>query len=167
VTSIVRIHGPEYAEALSAQTDLAQTLIQERRYAEAEKLARETFEIQLRNLGPRHSDVIQALQQLGTAMAYSHRYAEATKLFRDVIEKGGSPTAQGDRWWAWYGFACVAAAANHPDDALQYLREAVTLGYHDADGLVADDDLKNIRSNPQFQQPVAELKAKASIVQAK
>jgi len=167
VTSIVRIHGPEYAEALSAQTDLAQTLIQERRYAEAEKLARETFEIQLRNLGPRHSDVIQALQQLGTAMAYSHRYAEATKLFRDVIEKGSNPAAQGDRWWAWYGFACVAAAANHPDDALQYLREAVTLGYHDADGLVADDDLKNLHSNHQFQQLVAELKRPPPPVTAK
>jgi hypothetical protein len=29
-------------------------------------------------------------------------------------------------------------AANHPDDALQYLREAINRGYKDADGLMAD-----------------------------
>jgi hypothetical protein len=28
-------------------------------------------------------------------------------------------------------------AANHPDDALQYLREAINRGYKDADGLMA------------------------------
>ena len=48
----------------------------------------------------------------------------------------------------WYAFACVAAAANRPDDALQYLREAINRGYKDADALMADDDLKNLRPNP-------------------
>ena len=52
----------------------------------------------------------------------------------------------------------MAVAANHPDDALQYLREAINRGYKDADGLMADDDLKNLRPNPKFQQLVAELK---------
>ena len=91
-------------------------------------------------------------------MAYTHRYAEASKLFRDAIEKQDNSEGQGNRWSVWYAFACVAVAANRPDDALQYLREAINRGYKDADGLMADDDLKKLRQNPHFQQLVAELK---------
>ena len=52
-------------------------------------------------------------------------------------------------------------AANHPDDALQYLREAINRGYKDADGLMADPDLEKLHPNPNFQQLVAELKTHA------
>ena len=95
----------------------------------------------------------------------SHRYAEASKLFRDVIEKQDNSKGQGDRFKVWYSFACVAMAANHPDDALQYLREAINRGYKDADGLMADNDLKNLRPNPKFQQLVAELKPPSTRIQ--
>jgi len=66
---------------------------------------------------------------------------------------------------AWYSFACVATAANHPDDALQYLHEAINRGYKDADGLMADNDLKNLRHNPHFQDLIAELKRAPTRVQ--
>ena len=56
-------------------------------------------------------------------------------------------------------------AANHADDALQYLREAINRGYKDADGLTTDDDLKKLRPNPKFQQLVAELKRAPARVQ--
>ena len=91
-------------------------------------------------------------------MAYSHRYPEASKLFRDVIEKQDDSKGQGDRFLIWYSFACVAVAANHSDDALQYLRETINRGYKDADAFMADHNLKNLRPNPKFQQLVAELK---------
>jgi hypothetical protein len=51
-------------------------------------------------------------------------------------------------------------AANHPDDALQYLREAINRGYKDADGLMADPYLEKLRPNSNFQQLVAELKTR-------
>ena len=41
-------------------------------------------------------------------------------------------------------------AANHPNDALQYLREAINRGYKDADGLMADTDLEKLRPNSNF-----------------
>jgi hypothetical protein len=53
------------------------------------------------------------------------------------------------------------SAANHPDDALQYLREAINRGYKDADGLMADPDLEKLRPNSDFQQLVAEHKTHA------
>ena len=154
----IRTLGPEHPHTLRCQTYLARTLTREGHYAEAEKIARETYDVQLRALGPQHSDTLDTLRQLGEAMAYSDRYTEASKLFRNVIDKEGSSGKQGNRWSVWYAFACVAVAANHPDDAIQYLHEAINRGYKDGDGLMREDDLKNLRPNPNFQQIVAELK---------
>jgi hypothetical protein len=79
-------------------------------------------------------------------------------LFRDVIAKGGDSGEQGKPWTAWYAFACVAASAKHPDDALQDLNEAIRRGYKDADRLTSDDDLKNLRQNPHFEELADERK---------
>jgi non-specific serine/threonine protein kinase/serine/threonine-protein kinase len=154
----LRVSGPESPDALRSQSGLTRILISEGHDAQAEKIGRETFAIQLRTLGPQHPDTLNTLQQLGIALADTDRYSQAAELFRDVIEQGSKSTGQGNRWSAWYAFACVAAAANHPDDALRYLREALDHGYRGADGLVADGDLKNLRPNAKFQQLIAELR---------
>jgi serine/threonine protein kinase/tetratricopeptide (TPR) repeat protein len=154
----MRVVGPRNPLTMMSQSNLAEALNREGRYAEAEKIARATFEVEIRSMGPRFPTTLDALQELGIAMARSGRYAEASKLFRDVIEKGEKSGGNGNPWSVWYGFACVAMAANHPDDALQYLREAVSRGYNDVDGLMADDDLKNLHQNPRFQDLIAELK---------
>jgi serine/threonine protein kinase len=163
----IRVHGPENPDTLSTQTDLAETLLRERRYADTEKLARDTFAIQRRTLGPLHPDTLETLQQLGTAMAYRHHYTEASKLFLDVIEEGNNSSSQGNRSSAWYRFASMAAEARHPDDALQYLKEAINRGFNNADHLLADDNLKNLRGNPDFQQLVADLKRLPPAVNAR
>ena len=162
----VRVEGPEHPGTLGSQANLAGILIREGQYAEAEKIARQTFDVQLRDRGPRHRSTLEALQRLGTAMAYEHRYTKASDLFREVIEKGNNSGGQGNPFAVWYAFACVAVAADRPDDALQNLREAINRGYKDADGLMADDDLKNLRQNPHFQELVAELKRQPTIVQS-
>jgi len=163
--TMARTLGPEHPSTLQTRANLAGTLIREGRYAEAEKNAREAFEVLSRTMGLRHPYTLNALQQLGTAMAHDHRYPEASKLFRDVIGKQDNSKEQGDRFKVWYSFACVATAANHPDDALQYLREAFNRGYKDAGALMADNNLKNLRPNPKFQQLVAELKRPPATVQ--
>jgi tetratricopeptide (TPR) repeat protein len=165
IAANVHAIGPEHPLTLTSQASLVEILNREGRFPEAEKLAREIFKIQLRILGLQHSDTLKALQQLGSAMAHDHRYAEASKLFRDMIEKQDSSKGQGDRFSVWYSFACVAIAANHPDDALQYLREAIDRGYKDADGLTADDNLKSLRQNPHFQELVAGLKRPIPAIQ--
>jgi eukaryotic-like serine/threonine-protein kinase len=163
----IRIRGPDNINSLIFKTYLARTLTKEGHYAEAEDLARATYMLQRRDSGPQHPDTLDTLRELGKAMAYSHRYAEASKLFRDVIESGNNSAGQGNRWSVWYDFACVAAAAGRPDDALQYLREAINRGYEDAGGLMADDDLKSLRPKPQFQQLVATLRLPPARLQPK
>jgi serine/threonine protein kinase/tetratricopeptide (TPR) repeat protein len=163
----IRAHGAEYPDTLLAESELASTLFVERRYAEAEKLARETFDVQLRQLGPRHRDVMDTLQRLGMAMALNHHYAQAKLLFTDVIDKRRNSQGSANPWYVWYAFACAATAADQPDDALHYLREAVNQGLKDADGLATDHDLKGLRANPRFQQLIAELKGPIAGAQAK
>jgi hypothetical protein len=57
-------------------------------------------------------------------------------------------------------------AANHSDDALRYLQEAVNHGYKDADGLMADDDMGSLRSDPKFKQLIAALKHPPAAMQS-
>ncbi len=161
----IRVLGPNSPDSLVSQNSLAGTLITEGHYVEAEKIARDTYEVQLRSLGPQDSDTLKTLQLLGTALAYSHRYSDASKLFRDAIGKDSNSGGQGNRWLVWYSFACVAVADDRPDDALLYLHEAINRGYKDADGLMSDDHLKRLRSNPHFQELVAELKRSPTKVQ--
>jgi eukaryotic-like serine/threonine-protein kinase len=152
----LRVLGAANPETLLSQSDLARTLIHEGRYAEAEATARTTWEGQQHALGSNHPDTLNTLQLLGTAMAHNHRYPEASKLFQDAIQQESK--GQGNRWMALYAFACVAVAANRTDDALHYLQQAIDRGYNDADGLLADDDLKSLRTNSHFQQMVAALR---------
>jgi serine/threonine protein kinase/Tfp pilus assembly protein PilF len=165
LATMVRVLGSETPLTLMAQCNLVEVLNQEGRYVEAEELARPTFEVELRTLGPQHPSTLDALRELGIAMAHNHRYPEASTLFRDVIAKQDTSKRQGDRFSVWYSFASAAAAANHSDEALQYLREAIKRGYKNADGLTADDDLKSLRHNPHFQELVAELKRMPTTVQ--
>lgn len=153
----IGVLGPENPDTLSSRTGLAGTLIAERRYDEAEKMARQNYEIQARTLGPQYPDTVYSLQLIGTSLALRHRYPEAVELFQDAL-KTPSDSQQGEsRWRAWYSLACVAAVAGQRDDALKDLREAISRGYKDADGLMTDDDLKALRKNPQFLELVASL----------
>jgi hypothetical protein len=157
-----RVRGPENPDSLVLKNYLARTLNKEGHYAEAETFARENYASQRRDPRPQHPDT---LRELGKAMAYSHRYAEVSNLFQDVIKNGSDSAGQWNRWSVWYSFVCVAAVAGGPDDALQHLREPINRGYQDADGLVADGDLKSLRQNSHFQELVAALRRQPASLQ--
>lgn len=151
----IRVLGAENPDTLASQAILARVLTSEGHYHEAEAIARQALEVQVRVLGPQHADSLNTLQYLGMALAYDHRYDEAKKLFTDTIDKL-SKTQESAIPLVWYNFACVAAAANQPDDAIQYLREAINHGYKDADHLRADPDLKSLHGDRRFQMLLAQ-----------
>jgi serine/threonine protein kinase len=157
-----RVLGPQNPTTLIAQSNLASILLREHRYREAERMASDTLSAQQRILGDGHSDTLDTLRTLGKTMAYTHRFAEARDLFLGTIERLDRSQSTGadqeSHWTAWYNFACVAAAAHRTDDALHYLREAINRGYRDVDGLLADDDLRELRRNTQFIGLVGTLK---------
>ena len=154
----LRVHGASNPDTLLSQSDLARTLIRERRYSEAEAISRVAFEGQRSVLGPNHPDTLNSLQLLGMALARNHRYEEASKLFHRTIDEESNSNRQGNHWDVLYAFACVAVAANRTDEALRYLQDAIQRGFHDADGLLADEDLKGLREDPRFTQLVAALR---------
>ncbi|MGA2190913.1 MAG: tetratricopeptide repeat protein [Steroidobacteraceae bacterium] len=157
----MRVLGPRDPGTLISQSNLAGILIREHRIEEAEKLASETFAVQSSTLGLQHPDTLDTLRILGKAMAYRDRYTQASALFRDTIDKLSAIPHQENSWYVWYAFACVAAAAGGVDDALRYLREAVNRGYTDADGLLGEEDLKELRHNARFLELTDALKASA------
>ena len=77
-----------YPVTLVFQTTVAKIQIRERRYVEAEKIARDVFEVETGTLRPQHPYTLETMQALGTAMVYLHHYFEAAEMFRDAIEKG-------------------------------------------------------------------------------
>jgi eukaryotic-like serine/threonine-protein kinase len=157
LASRIRVLGPKNPSTLLTQSTLAETLIQEGQYVEAEKLARDAFESQIKSLGPWHRSTLHALKQLGKVLARTKRYPEASQLFREVIEKQSGAAGHEHPWQVWYGFACVAAAANRSDDAVTFLKEAVNHGFRDGVGMAADSDLQSLRDVADFRQIVSQL----------
>jgi tetratricopeptide (TPR) repeat protein len=162
----MRILGPENPDTLSSQSLLVEIMLAQHRYAEAERKARQVYAIQLRNQGPQHPETMYSLQLLGTSLALDRRYPEAVHLFDSLLKTPGEAGDPENRWRAWYSLACVATAADRAGDAIGYLREAVNRGYTDADGLMADKDLKNLHPNPHFQEIVATLRSTPKAAQA-
>jgi eukaryotic-like serine/threonine-protein kinase len=149
-----RVLGPENPDTLASRASLARVLVSEGHYQEAESMARQTLEVQLRVLGPQHADSINTLQYLGMALAHNQHYDEAKKLFTDTIDKL-TKTHESTISMAWYNFACVAAAGNDRDGAVNYLRKAIENGYNDANHLRVDNDLKSLHGDSRFQALLA------------
>jgi tetratricopeptide (TPR) repeat protein len=166
LATMLRVLGLENLSTLEVRVYLARTLNSEGHFSEVEKMARENYAAALRILGLQDSVTVGTLQQLGEALAYSHRYPEAAKLFQDAIAKDANSSQQGNRFQLWYAFACVAAAANRQDEALRYLQEAVNRGNKNADGMAADDDLKNLRPDSHFQELVRQLRQQTQSARA-
>jgi serine/threonine protein kinase len=152
-----RVLGPENPDFLRAQSNLAGILIFEGRYCEAEAVARKTLAVQILKQGLLHPDSIDTRRQVGMAMAHSHRYSEALDLFHEVLAKENDPSLS-NRWAIRYALACVAAADHRTADALHYLHDAVDRGFSDSDFMTADDDLKGLRENLDFQKLAAQLR---------
>jgi tetratricopeptide (TPR) repeat protein len=161
LAAMIRVRGPENLDTLETRTYIARTRNGEGRYSEAERTAQEAYTALLRIAGTQDSRTVDALQQLGEALAHTGRYSEAALLFRDAIAKGADSSGQGNPFQLWYAFACVAAAADRPDESLRYLQDAIDRGYKEADRLTADDDLKSLHGNPRFQRVVSQLRQQA------
>jgi eukaryotic-like serine/threonine-protein kinase len=148
-----RAVGPAHGMTIHMETLLAKLLNHEGRWTEAEPLAREAFDLAL----PKQDkdDISYALRELAISMEHAHRSGEADKMFRDMIDKQGSPE---DRSSLWFSYACAALAGGDQEGALRHLREAISTGYHNVTELSFDEDLEPLRTNPDFQQLLEELK---------
>ena len=147
---------------MASKSLLADILTQEHKLREAEELARQAFDEQLRVLGPQHRDTLESLWLLGTALVEMGRYEDAKELYLDTLQKIRAEKKDETRKAATrllYNLACHAAIAERRDEALEYLDQAVQAGYTDAKHMRTDDDLKSLRNEARFDKLVAKAKA--------
>jgi non-specific serine/threonine protein kinase/serine/threonine-protein kinase len=154
--------GPDNPDTLASDTNLAQILNREGRFREAEAIARQAYEAERNRQGPLHPDTIAALKQLSIALSRTHRYEEAATLFRQVSAQTDPGNDQANHSSLWHAFACVAVEANRPENALQYLRQSIELGYRDPDALMADSEFAPLRNDSRFQELVRQLRRQSA-----
>ena len=145
-------------------SDLAAILMHEGRYAEAEKLYHEAFDIESRVFRPENRDTLSTLESEAIDLSHEGRYADAEIRFREAIQVAGKTNATGVIAPARYSFACGANIAGHHEEALQYLHRAVALGYGTSATIAADPDLKSMHGDARFKALIAKAheQAKAS-----
>ena len=71
--------------------NLAGELRHEGRYAEAEKLQRETLDMQHRVFGPKHPDTVISIYNLRCISAYTGNRDQAFALLREAVDDGLPP----------------------------------------------------------------------------
>jgi eukaryotic-like serine/threonine-protein kinase len=153
-----RALGADHPGTLTAVNILANTLRGEGRYAEAEKAHRGALDTARRILKPDHPDILEIESSLALDLSQEKRYEEAKPLFMDAVHNADLTNERNLSSSAWYQFACGAAVTGHREEALQDLRNAVDRGYQDVGSLMAESDLKSLRSDPQFLELLAALK---------
>jgi len=106
------------------------------------------FESVLRR-DPGYVDVVAILGGLYTKTG---RIAEGLKMDRRLVRLCPDDAT------AHYNLACSLTLSDRPKDALATLATAIELGYDDLEWMSNDPDLKNLHSDPEFQQLVAQLR---------
>jgi tetratricopeptide (TPR) repeat protein len=99
----------------------------------------------------RHAEYVDVLRAHGNNLTLKGRYRDGLDIDRRLIAlRPNDPVV-------YYNLACSYALLRKPELALQALRRAVELGYHDFQFLRKDKDLDSIRHDPRFEQLLREF----------
>ena len=148
---------------------LAIVLWRQGNYIEAEKLGRETLEIQRRVLGPEHPSTLMSMGNLAYALMSEGRLADAEKLIRDTLNISRRVLEPGHPYTAdfTYNLGLIALRKGKRDEALAHLQEAVDHGLAPGHDLVIgqDPDLSPLHGDARFDALVAHAKERAAATQ--
>lgn len=100
-----------------------------------------------------HPDNLAALAELAHVLTRMGRLEEGLATDERLAAMApDDPTVQ-------YNLACSFCLVGRTEAALDALEHAVELGYDDPDHLLADEDLRSIRSEPRFRTILESLRA--------
>jgi tetratricopeptide (TPR) repeat protein len=116
---------------------------------------REILAARRRALGLDHRDTLETMDALATTLASEGKFEEAKRLLDERLTITRRKPDQDGLAEGLYSYACAAAIAGHPDEALEQLRRAIDHGYTDVRHIAADKDLISLRGNPRFENLVA------------
>lgn len=103
------------------------------------------------NLSRRNPKDVRVLEVLAHYYTRSGQIGDGLRVDRRIVRHDPeNPIAH-------YNLACSLALKNRKEDAVASLRDAVELGYSDAEWMMKDDDLKNLREFIPFLELVREV----------
>jgi predicted Zn-dependent protease len=92
------------------------------------------------------------VELLGGLYTRQGRISDGLKMDRKLVRlQPRNPTAH-------YNLACSLALSKRKIAALRALQQAVSLGYHDFDWMQQDPDLEVLKTHPEFQRLLQQLK---------
>ena len=130
---------------------------------EAARFLREVFEADRRHLGMTYHDTLVAARDLARVEVRRRRPGEAAALFDEAFDAWRRTPIEdrlGQRLQA-YDLARLAAICNRRREALDLLARAVELGYDTPEQLFREEDLKDLRSDPEFERLAADVERNA------
>lgn len=98
---------------------------------------------------PDYTEVVGLLGGLYTKVG---RIADGLKMDRKLVR------LEPDNATAHYNLACSLALCRKRPDAIRSLRKAISLGYDDRHWMEQDPDLEILKTDPEFQQLLGQLK---------
>jgi len=106
---------------------LADTLLAENRYEEAEGFLREIVDSDRRVLGPDHPNTLDARLSLANTLMEAGKYSEAEMLYRQV-HTGDRRVRPNQAAVTLYDLGCVTAHEGRKTEAIWFLNDAVDHG---------------------------------------
>jgi len=158
-----RLLGSDHPDVFTTMGNLGNTLTQEHRFGEAETLQRAALDGRLRVLGADNPDTLFAMNNLAEVLEEEGKYKEAEAMYRKAL--AGETRVLGPNHPeignVWYNLAGLAALQGQRANAIDCLRQALDHGYADPDEMAADNALKSLRNDSQYQSLLAEVRRKA------
>jgi tetratricopeptide (TPR) repeat protein len=149
-----------------SMNNIALTLSRQGRFADAEKLLRETLDIKRHVLAPEHPSILSSMGSLGMVLTRQGRFAEGEKLLRETLEiqRRVLGPRHPDATTSEYNVVVTNALAGKREEALGLLRENIDHGLTVSDALEMekDRDLESLRGDPRFTALLAHAKEVAA-----
>jgi len=149
-----RVLGEEHPRTVATMNNLAIVYGEEGRKDEALKIYEKVLEIDRRVLGEAHPNTIDSMLNLSSAYAELGRQQEAEALGNKALEVARRVRGEDDPETidVLYLMAGLIARRGDRASAIGYLRQAIDRGYHDADSMAKDSDLKSLHGDRVFEE---------------
>jgi len=155
----VRVLGEDHPEATLTMNNLAVLYQDQRRYDEARQLLERAIAITEKARGTNDARYPVYIHTLGELSQATGNLAEAERQLRRAVEIYESRGGHRLLGLGLYQLAGLSALQRRPEQALDFLHQALKKGWAD-ESIVEDDNLDSLRGRADFEVIVSEVKSR-------
>jgi non-specific serine/threonine protein kinase/serine/threonine-protein kinase len=153
----VRVLGEDHPNSTLAMNNLAVLYQEQRRYDEARRLLERAIALTEKARGTKDSRYPLYIHSMGELLQATGNLAEAERQLRRAVEIYQSQGGNRLLGLALYQLAGLSALQRRPEQALDFLRQALKDGWADP-SIFEDANLDSLRGRPEFEAIVSEIK---------